>query len=392
MKNINGVGQAIVAGKAPSGEDWAVIDAYTTTQSTLTDIAAAYIDLDAYGNPSRLGCFVIPADDVEIPSDQATTDEVELRTNNILILYHDLDSFGDLSSSIYSVGAETAVYDMSMILRMGGGEESVKAPPYDRLVVGGSGHKLFMPLTDELWIRTDPSTDEPFAAVYTSDVYQYRCPWAVRPYHHELDITGTDTGVISRDIMPIKPGNNLLTNPTFATDTTGWTLTQTSGTVTWSRDAAVFSDAAGSLKAAISNTSIGKALSPSFATVTGQTYEVAFWWRTDDVSVDDIQFLGISTFVIDGATSTTTNAYGVTIYGSGYIADESTSDVWRSAGYSFTATDDSYQIGFNVSNTIGSASNIWIDAIVVGPPNLYISETAMGEITVETLVREGYHG
>ena len=66
--------------------------------------------------------------------------------------------------------------------------------------------------------------------------------------------------------------------------------------------------------------------------------------------------------------------------------------MWWSAGYSFTATDDSYQIGFNVSNTIGSASNIWIDAIVVGPPNLYISETAMGEITVETLVREGYHG
>lgn len=466
VKNRNGVGMVVVAGKAPSGEDWSDISTYTTTHTNLSDVAAEYIDLDAYGNPSRLGIFVAPSDGVEIPpiyteaatvtartastvTDSAAawatdywkntvvqfgsastadpsemtvlsntgtvltfttsfstnptvgdtfeltrntpkTDEVEVRTNNTLILYLALDGFGDLTSSIYSVGSETAVYDMSMVLRMGGGADGAETPPYDRLVVGGSGHKLFIPLTDELWIRTDPSTDEPFAAVYTSDVYQYSCPWAVRPYHHEYDITGTDTALISRDILPIPPGNNLLTNPTFASNTTGWTLTQTTGTVTWSRDAAVYQDAAGSLKCAISDSSTGKAVSPAFSTVIGARYEVAFWYRIDDVSVDEIDFVGVNPGYQDTDTATFVSGFS-SIFG-GYLASTTTSDVWWGNAFSFVATKDSYSVAFLTSNTNGGASNVWIDAITVGPPNLYISESAMGQITVEASVTEGYNG
>lgn len=467
VKNVNGVGMVVVAGKAPSGEDWSDISTYTTTQATLTDIAAEYIDLDAYGNPSRLGIFVAPSDGVEIPpiyTEAATvtartastvtdssaawatdywkntvvqfgnastadpsemtvasntgtvltfttsfttqptvgdtfeltrntpkTDEVEVRTNNTLILYLSLDGFGGLSNSIYTAGAETAVYDMSMILRMGGGADGYETPPYDRLVVGGTGHKLFIPLTHELWIRTDPSSDEPFAAIYSSDVYQYSCPWAVRPYHHEYDITGTDTALISRDILPIPPGNNLLTNPTFASNTTGWTLTQTTGTATWSRDAAIYKDAAGSLKCALNNSSTGKALSTAFTTVIGARYEVAFWWRADDVSVDELSFIGIAPGYQDTDTSTFTYAYNLTIYG-GYLANETTSDVWWGNAFSFIAEKDSYSIAFLAKNSNGASSAIWIDAITVGPPNLYISESAMGQIGVSAVITQGYNG
>lgn len=394
IKNTNGIGKIVTAYKEPAGEDWQDVETYTTTQASLTAtgaIAAAYIDLDAVNNPTRLGIFALPNDGVEIPSTVSTTDEVEVRTDKYTILYLDLDSFGDLASSIYSVGSEAAGYDLSVILRLGGGDESTKAPPYDRLVTGGTDHKLMLASGEKLWVRTDPSTSEPIAAVYnSSDVLQYRAPWAVRFYHHEENIDGTDTALRAREFLPLPASANLITNPTFETNTTGWTLTTTSGTVTFSRDGTVFQDAAGSLKAAINAASVGRAKSTAFATVIGQVYNVSFWWRGEDVSIDDLQFLGIQPLYID-ATTSTDHGFITGIYG-GYTASLTSSGVFLSRGYQFTAADTSYSLAFDFKNSLPGNSTLYLDNIIVGTPNLYISESNMGTVTVSMALREGYQG
>lgn len=335
-------------------------------------------------------------DAYELSRDVANTDEVEVRTNDVMILTLDLTSFGDLSSSIYSIGSEVAVYDLNAKIRIGGGSEGYEVPPYDEIRIGGSGHYLYLKSTEYLRIRCDPATNEPFAAVYLTadDSLVYRAGHAVRVYRHEEDIDGTDVALVSREFMPIPTQTDYMTNGSFDTNTTGWTLTQTAGTATWSRDAATFYDAAGSLKVALNNNSTGRALSSSFTTVVGERYSLAFAWRPDDATVDEIQYLGVRAYAIDATTSTATpiGRYFSTIYG-GYHAQPGIADTWILDGEEFTATDTSYRIAIDVHNQLGSASNVWIDKVqLIGAPILYVEESNMGTLAIDVALRAGYWG
>lgn len=389
-KNQNGICQAVWAYKEPAGEDWQDVVTSSTTQASLTPVAAQYVNLDAVNNPTRFGFFVLPVNGVEIPSETATASEAEFRTNDTLILYLDLTSFGSLSSSIYSVGAESECYDANMDLRLGGGEEAVKEPPYERVKVGGSGHHLGLLSTEKLVIRTDPATNEPAVAVYnTSDVLQYRAPWAVRFYTHRANIMGVDTGVVSDDFMPVPPYDNLISNYTFLTDLTGWgdQEDEVGVTATWSRDAGVYKDAAGSLKCVIGASPVGDwytwyKTTTAFATVVGEVYDVGVWARTTNTS------LKVSAYIEQVNLAT----YGTIFDVPGNVALPATG-AFYSVGASFEATDTSTKLYLGVEGNGSLTGTVYFDVVVVGRrTNLYVSETAMGTIAVETSLTEAYHG
>lgn len=399
VKNTGGYFKAVMAYKEPGGEDWADIVTYTTAQAALTNIAAQYVDLDAVNNPTRLGMFILPSDGVVVPTTVATSEEGEVRFYQSLIMYLDLSAFGGLSSSIYSLGAEADVYDMSQVLRLSGSDETNKLPPYDRIVIGGTGHKVFLKSTENLVIQTDPATNRPAAAVYVTStgVLQYRCPWAIRVYRHEANIDGTDTALVSREFMPLKPFYPLISNNSFATNLTGWQLSATTGgvTVAWSRDAAVGYDTdSASLKGVVSVAPVGAwsttytmTAATYFAGLVNALYETGVFVRTTSTSLQ----AEISAYLSDG----------VTLY----------NDV--SATFTFPATGNWYPIGVGrnapdgsgVTSTItgqvfltirgtGAAAlgTVYFDLVTSGGTNLYVSETAMGTISMVTTITPGYHG
>ncbi len=381
-KNVNGVGKIVFACLEPGGEDWATFVEQTTTQASLTPVAAQNVDLSAYDNPTRIFMGVLPADEVAVASSAAETDEVEVRTDNTLTLWLDADAFGGLTNGVYAVGSESSIYDLNVALRLGGGEESVKAPPYDRALTGGSGHYLRLKSGESLVINCDPLTSQPFAAVYSGATLQYRAPWAVRVYRHEADIEGVDTALVSRDFMPIPARTNLLSNPTFATNLTGWGNQEDDAgvTATWSRDAGVFYDAAGSLKCVVSAAPgvgyFSKYMTTStIAVVTGQTYDVAFAFRTTNTNLQ-------GWMAVDD---------GVTEYDLGYYVAAATG-TWYVGGFSFTAPASAITFRVGVYGAAGATGTIYFDALSLGQQNLYISETSMGSLTVATAFYPGWWG
>lgn len=387
-RNQNGIGMQVFAYKEPAGDTWQVAHSDSTTRASLTAVSAQYLDLDALNNPTRFGMFVAPADGVEIPSGTATSDQVEIRNGDVLILYLATDTFGGLTNGRYAVGSEESIYDLNVILRLGGGEESTKKPPYHRIVVGGSGHRLQLASGEVLRIRTDPTTSQPLAAVYdNSGTLQYRAPWAVRVYRHEADIDGNDTALISRDFMPVKPYNNLLPNGSFADGLTGWTIGATtgSGTATWDHDTVTSWDSDGAARVDLDADTRTSITSPAFATVPGQRYGVWFTYRTSEDDVDNLENTSITAIVYGANTG---SSFALLFTPLGIL----TPDEWLFAGDAFTASDTEYYIEFELANTLLISAQMWIDAVAVGTPLLYITETSMGTLAIDISLREGFNG
>jgi len=386
IKNESGVGKFVVSVLDPGGEEWRDVRTYSTTQATLTAVAAAWRDLSSDDNPTRIYMGVLPADGVAIPTSVAITEEIEARTNERLELYLDVDGIGGLTNSSLAVGSETEIYDLNVTLRLGGGDEVSLTPPYDLLQIGGTNHHLHLAASQYLWITTDPETLRPFAGVYnSSDVLVYACPWAVRAYRYEADSEGTSTALVARQIMPIAPVTDLITNGSFTSGITGWTLTEPTGNVDWSHETTIYFDSSGSLQADLTTgNDVGRAVSTAFSTVPGETYTITLACKTDGTSIDELSYVGLKPYIVDdgGAGSATPLIDGI-----GYILNTvdigGTTD-WQVLGYEFTATDDSYALRIDVVNTLTSACTVYLDQITGGVPGVFVSETEMGELTVET--------
>ncbi|MCC6313433.1 MAG: hypothetical protein IT337_05435 [Thermomicrobiales bacterium] len=330
------------------------------------------------------------ADAYTISRDVLNSDEVEVRTNDVLILYEDLEAYSNTSSSIFAVGSAHEIYDANMILRLGGGAEADKTPPYDLVRVGGDGHSLHLKLTEKLVIRTDPATNEPFAAVYDfSDNLIYRAGWAVRIYRYELDVDGNAVALISREFMPLQPATQLITNYSFDGNITGWSTglpTTTVGVdVDWAYDGAVSKDGiGGSLRATINSAPVGdwatSYQSATFDLVGGAFYDVGVWARTDDVALDvEMEFDISESPLLAGKIDLQTLA---------------AVDTWYPLGVGLTALEGTPtgQVTLRVRGNGNTPGVVHFDLVTTRTPNLYVSETAMGEIRVLTRYVEGYSG
>ena len=393
IKNENGVGKFVLSVLDPGGEDWRDVRTYSTTQASLTPVAAAYRDLSSDDNPTRIYMGALPADGVAIPTSIPITDEIEVRNYEYLQLWLDVSGIGGLTNGIFSAGSEVAIYDLNVTLRLGGGDEVSLTPPYDLLRVGGTNHSLHLSATDVLWISTDPESGRAFAAVYnSSDVLQYLCAWAVRPYRYELGLDGSTVPRKARHVLPIAPVTDLITNGSFTGNITGWTGSAPTGTATWSYDSGVYFDTAGSAKVALATgNDVGRLVSTAFSTVVGEVYTIILAIKTDGTSIDELSYIGLKPYVVDNGGAGSASPL---ITGFGYILNTvdigSGTTEWQIFGWEFEATDDSYTLRIDVVNTLTSACNVWIDQVTGGVPGLYVSETSMGEVTVELAYRDRY--
>ena len=86
IRNVNGVGQFVFAGREAGGEDWNDIVTNSATYASLTAVAEQYIDLTAYGTINHLYMGVLGKDGAEIPSTAAATDVVAAQWRNTLRL------------------------------------------------------------------------------------------------------------------------------------------------------------------------------------------------------------------------------------------------------------------------------------------------------------------
>jgi hypothetical protein len=324
----------------------------------------------------------------------AETDEVEFRTGSRLYLVLDLDGIGGLTDGYYQIGAETEIYNLNAVLRLGGGTNA--EPPYDLVRIGGkNGHWLALDLTagESLKIASDPDSGLPLAGIYSSSgTLVEACPWAARFYHTETDADGSATDIVSRAFLPIAPGDNLLPNPGFETDLSGWTAGSTTAgvTATWSRDTGTTADgSAGALKCVITATPAGSwstsyTLDAGIDVVAGAVIEAAALTRTDTVP-------GLNARLTLALTSFPT------VVGGNFDFPFPDDNTWYPLGIGYEAPDD---LGTGIAaagltltvygSGSGKSGTVYFDTVSLGVPNLWVSETAIGELDVTVSYNDRY--
>lgn len=160
---------------------------------------------------------------------------------------------------------ETAVYELATELRYGGGGAAVGVAPYHSVYLGnaksatgrGTPH-LTVQLNEQVQLDTVKRRAEVWNSGLTAKVEDIGLD-AFDVVNATLDgVSGLLVERQASDWMPLMPVGNVIPNPTFATDISGWTVNSThaSATVTRSRDASVFSDAAGSYKVAVTASTV----------------------------------------------------------------------------------------------------------------------------------------
>lgn len=158
------------------------------------------------------------------------------RDGNVIPRNADADSFIDArnNTTLYvtlpdvltpAIGAEEPVYDLTAIVRFGGGQNTTPAAPRGELSIAQNSHLLIGYATgggtaDELRIDTDAGRLA--ASIWSADGLGKRedVPWAVSPRIIESLDFGEATRLGQRPIL--KPQRERITNTMFAANITGW--------------------------------------------------------------------------------------------------------------------------------------------------------------------------
>jgi len=396
MKNegTTPVGSVEVRTQAADGDNWQTVASDATARSSLVNVtsggATGHVDMSADDDLAvRIWTGVLPYDGVVIPSTARKDYSVELRDHTKRIAYLDISGCGGLSSSIWAVGSETAIYDLQPTLRIGGGSASV--PPYDKFI-GGDG--LGLESGQELWINASPTPAAPLFGVYASDVLVRRAPWAGVIYHHELDLDGNDTAVIARKLLAIPPAVNLVANED---DIANWSIANSAGvTASIANDTTPLFDGDSSvIKVTISATPVGAwTVTLTYQTISlvpGTLYEFAMAYRRNGLT-NAILCQMTSTWTKDGAVSGSDSPQTV---GSAMA----NADQWYTAGsgkkiFAGSASADpttEAHLAIVISGTGSTSGTVYLDSVTMGVPNAYINESEIGVLGVRaSLPREWY--
>lgn len=407
VKNINGVGKVVLSCIESGGEDWVDVYTYTTTQATLTAIAAQSKDLSLFDDPTRLYMGVLPAgasdDDAEIPSTAAATDEVEVRTSKALELYLVLSSFGSLTaaSSRYVVGSKQTVYDLNASLRIGGGNDADAAAPYDLIRIGGSGHKLALLSTEELWITADPALGRNLFSVYDTLASEIDrgAAYAGRIYRYRQDADGNAIATQDTEFAPIPPAINLVGNGDFAeNDVSMWTMTPGPGVTaakSWVSSPSVGNGSAGAMQIDITVTPVGawsiELVLPTIDVLPDHAYSFGFWRRAtaNGSSVDATLYAvwgggasGDPDQDVGGAFAATNVWYHDADSNHTYYVPPGMVGVGDSV--------DAVDLRIVISGTGSYVGKVFIDRVTLGVPAVHVTEADMGTLVLDAVWREGF--
>lgn len=209
IKNPNGVANGTFRSRGDGGLEWRSIRDYTTTQASITQISPAWADLTG-DEETNLDLYMglLPAPDadnetVEIPSTASKTATATIRTYQYMELYLNLDNWSNGTLS-----AEEEIYDLNATIKIGALSAN---PPYDQIVIGGSGHYLHLTSTQELWITTDPDSLTDVLALYDDGVYVKPVAWAANIYRVIQAVNGSAVSTISQEFAPLTSGTNTIT-------------------------------------------------------------------------------------------------------------------------------------------------------------------------------------
>lgn len=396
MKNEGGIGQVVLMTQEPDGDDWQTAATDSTTRATLANVTASgiagYTDLSSDA-PNKIYLGVLPADGVEIPATAKKSRSVELRNHAKMLVYLDTTDMGARSNGIYVVGSESSVYDLRASYRISGGANA--EPPYDVVETN-----VMLPSGRELWINPNLETGEPLFGIYnkTTNALVERAPLAARIWHHETNIDGTDTAIITKTLIPIPSGENLVPSP----DTIdGWSLSGAGITATLSNETADTFDANNqAIKIAITAAPAGAwTLTMSRAAmdvVPGSLYEFGAVVKSDQIG---LTVKAIATWQ-ENAPGGATSAVDGTQTGSAFIALANT---WYTVGsgrviHGGDATNPptgGVDLKITIEGSGNVTANVFLDLITLGssgPVNVYVTEDEPGELTFEAAWTEAYYG
>lgn len=397
MKNegTTPVGSVEVRTQAADGDNWQTVASDATARSSLVNVtssgASGHVDLSADDDLAvRIWTGVLPYDGVEIPSTVRKDYSVELRDHTKRIAYLDISGCGGLSSSLWTVGSETAIYDLQPTVRIGGGSASV--PPYDKFIGGGG---LGLESGQELWINAAPSPAAPLFGIYASDVLVKRAPWAGVIWRHELDLDGNDQAVLARNLLTIPPGVNLVTNED---DVGNWTLSNSAGvTASIANDTTPLYDGDDSvIKVTVTTTPAGAwTITLTYQTISlvpGSLYEFALAYRRASLT-NAILCQMTSTWTKDGAVagSDTAQTVGSAMANAAqWYTAGSGKKVFAGSAAAGPTTES--HITIVISGTGSTSGTVYLDSITMGIPNAYINEDEIGAIGMRASMPRRWHG
>lgn len=398
MKNENGLGQVVVLSQQPGGEDWQTEASDATTRAALVGVvssgASGHTDLTGDGNPLRIYTGVLPADGVEIPSTEKKSRSIELRNRAKILVYLAQDDLGGLASSIWSVSAEAAMYDLQATVRLGGGTSGT--PPYDLVQCGP---RFGLASGQRLWINGAPSPGAPLLGLYSSsDVLVSRVPWAATVDRYRSNVDGIATPLQADQLVPIPAAGNLIANED---NVTNWTIATTGGvTASFANDAStVYDGGATAIKVTVTTTPAGAWVItlnyPRFTVVPGQPYETGFAFRRSGLTSAITGRMHV-TWSYGGGTVSAVD--GIDLIGGAMAANTT----WYTAGGGRKTHPGSVATPATTEATVaivlagsGSTSgSFWVDqiALMPGSLNAYLSESEIGTISLEAAFRRAYHG
>lgn len=403
MENDHGIGMVVVMVQEPGGDDWQIIASDSTTRGSLTAVtsgdAAGAWSLIGSLDPVRLYLGVIPANGVtsEIASSESINRTANVRNHTTMIVYLSVAQCGSFSSdsSIWTVGSEVEIYDLNVTGRIGGENNTAQIPPFDTFAIGGDGHYVHIELDQLFKINTLPDESAPLFGIYSSTgVLVQRTPWAGVIEHHEYNLDAADTSLVPSALLPLPPAANMVANED---NITNWGITNSSGvTATLANDTGnLFDDGTTSLSVVISATPAGAwTITLDYQVINlipGTIYGFGFARlrsgltsaETCQMTVDFTATGGISTAgdgpqTIGGVMSTTewfTAGQGNRAYIGSAIADPTT-EAW---------------ITIQIAGTGSTSGVVYLDAIALGVPVLYLDEEEIGNLDVDIEWIEGVY-
>lgn len=200
-KNVGGICQFTFGAQTSQSTDYMDLVANSTTQASLTAVAAQFVNLTGYDDPVTTVAFNNgPVDGVLIPNTTDFTNEAEWRTRNVFRVWVSPSFVGgrDATYGYHKVGAEEQGYDVNTRLKRG----------TQILQLGGAGRHLLVTLNEDLVIRTDPDTTDHWAAIYASGVLQDPAPWALRFLEEVLDLDANAVERAAETLLALPPGSS----------------------------------------------------------------------------------------------------------------------------------------------------------------------------------------
>lgn len=373
---------AFDAGGSADPSSFTVVSSTATTLTVDADFTTAPTTGDTYS----LSLDTNPAFDVEFKPN--TTWELDLS----------LDTHSALSGSLYTASGETAIYDFQPTLRLGGSTNAT--PDYEQVTFGGDGHWLGVPLNYKVQLTMDPDSSTPVARILDSGgTFVSRCPWAAVINHVTTDIDGNALSEVPPTLFPLRPAINLLSNPSFASNLTGWSSGGTTGgvTVAVTNNQNVLdpylqpdlnSSDIGTMKFAVTG-------APAGAWHTYQTTHVSaipvnalaeggIWFRTSNVNLH-----GHIDLTLTG---------GGTVQTASYVFTAPAINTWYPIGLGafmpvgdYTSNSGTADLTIGIDATGAVTGTVYFDFGSLGPPNMYVSESNMGTLVCTAAWRRAWN-